>query len=57
MPSFWNEGLSVGIFSSGALKGSSSASTLSGSPFFWGTSTGAISSAKAPLFVAFCARL
>ncbi len=33
-PSFWNDGLSVGIFSSGALKGSSSASTRSGSPFF-----------------------
>ncbi len=56
VPSFWNAGFNVGIFSSGAAKGSSSASILSGSPFFWATSTGAISSAKSPVFDAFCAR-
>ena len=36
VPSFWNAGFNVGIFSSGAANGSSSASISSGSPFFCG---------------------
>ncbi len=56
VPSFWNAGFSVGIFSSGAANGSSSASILTGSPFFCGTSTGTISAAKRPVFEASCAR-
>jgi hypothetical protein len=55
-PFLSNAGLSVGILSSGAANGSSSASMRTGGPFFCGTSTEMISSARAPLFVASCAR-
>src|SRR5215467_8949055 len=57
LPSFWNAGFNVGILSSGAANGSSSASTFTGAPFFWGTSTGAISALKKQAFAAFWARL
>ena len=55
-PSFWNAGFNEPILSSGAANGSSSASTTTGGPFFCGTSTETISSAKRPRCDASCAR-
>ena len=55
VPSFWNAGLSVPIFSSGAANGSSS-STTTDFPFFDSISTMAISRLNFPLRIASCAR-
>jgi hypothetical protein len=52
-----NEGFRSGTFFSSSLPGPSSFDTRIGSPFFWGTGTGTISSLNPPDFWASCAFL